>query len=88
MKEIRTVLTETTFTNLCKKGFIKVSTNLGTSTLNFNKTDIVALTTGEIIEKTEDDTTFLFALQDLGVEIIREIVKRSPIFSDLSQEIK
>jgi hypothetical protein len=29
----------------------------------------------------------MFALQDLGSEMIREIVKRSPIYSELAQEI-
>ena len=41
----------------------------------------------EVLEKEADDATLKFGLQDLGSELIREIVKRSPIYSDLAQEI-
>ena len=87
MKEIRTVLTETSFSNLCKKGYIAESTSMGKTDLNFNKSDIKVLISGEILEKIQDDTKFLFILQDIGLENIKEIIKRSPIFSELAQNM-
>lgn len=87
MKEIRTVLTESSFSSLCKTGFIPVETNLGKIDLRFSRVDIKELSTGKILEKVQDDVKFLYALQDLGTDTIREIVKRSPLYSELSQEI-
>ena len=87
-KEIRTSLNETMFTNICKHGFIKhQSTLTGTYDIRFTKVDMKKLSEGEILEKEADDATLKFVLQDLGSELIREIVKRSPIYSDLAQEI-
>mgnify|MGYP000869271342 CR=1 FL=1 len=40
-----------------------------------------------ILEKDADDAILKFALQDLGLDLIREIVRRSPIYSELAQEI-
>jgi hypothetical protein len=45
------------------------------------------LCTGEVLEKEADDAILKFGLQDLGSELIREIIKRSPIYSELAQEI-
>ena len=42
---------------------------------------------GDVLEKDTDDAILKFALQDLGSELIREIVKRSPIYSELAQEL-
>jgi hypothetical protein len=42
---------------------------------------------GEVLEKQTDDAVLKFGLQDIGSELIREIVKRSPIYSELAQEI-
>jgi len=87
-REIRTLLTEPLFTNLCKNGFIKhQSTSSGTYDVTFTRVDIKQLCTGEILEKDTDDAILKFALQDLGLDLIREIVRRSPIYSELAQEI-
>jgi hypothetical protein len=87
-KEIRASLNEAHFTNICKHGFIKhQSTLTGTYDIRFTKSDMKKLSEGEILEKEADDATLKFSLQDLGSETIREIVKRSPIYSDLAQEI-
>jgi hypothetical protein len=87
-REIRTSLNEALFTNICKHGFIRHQSTLsGTYDVNFTRVDMRKLCKGEMLEKQTDDAVLKFALQDLGSEMIREIVKRSPIFSELAQEI-
>lgn len=83
MKEIRIVLTESMFTNICKNGFLKN----GTHDISFNKNDIKSLASGNILDKESDDSLFRFILQDIGKETIIEIVKRSPIYSDIAYNL-
>ena len=82
--ERRILLTEGMFTGICKMGFLKD----GNTQLNFTSNEIATLCKGEILEKTYNDWTeniiFKFVLQDIGFEMINEILKRSPIFGDLS----
>jgi len=88
MKEIRNSLNEAMFTNICKHGFIRHQSTLsGTFDVRFSKNDMKQLCLGQIVEKDADDAILKFALQDLGLDIIKEVVKRSPIYSDLAQEI-
>ena len=87
-KEIRILFTEESFTNLCKTGFIKhKSPTIGTFDIHFYKQDIISLTKGEVITKDIDTELFKFMLQDIGIEMIREIIKRSPIYYELSNQI-
>ena len=87
IKEIRTVLTEEMFTHVCKVGFISIRSNdFGKTDINFNKFDILQLVKGEIISKELGTEVFKFALQIIDLEMIKEIVKRSPIFSELSNQ--
>lgn len=87
IKEIRTVLTEEMFTHVCKVGFISIRSNdFGKTDINFNKLDILQLVKGEIISKELGTEVFKFALQIIDAEMIKEIVKRSPIFSELSNQ--
>lgn len=83
MKEIRVVLTENMFTNICKNGFMKH----GSNDLSFNKNDIKTLSSGEILDKELDNSLFRFILQDIGKETIIEIIKRSPIYSDIAYNL-
>ena len=71
------------FTNLCKKGFY---TTDGKEDLYFTKEDIRLLANGKIVEKEASygQVKCLFMLQDIGFDMINEILKRSPIFSDLA----
>ena len=88
MKEIRNSLNEAMFTNICKHGFIRHQSTLsGTFDVRFSKNDMKQLCLGQIVEKDADDAILKFALQDLGLDTIKEVVKRSPIYSDLAQEI-
>ena len=87
IKEIRTILTEEMFTHVCKVGFISIRSNdFGKTDINFNKFDILQLVKGEIISKELGTEVFKFALQIIDPEMIKEIVKRSPIFSELSNQ--
>ena len=87
-REIRTSLNEAMFTNICKHGFIRHQSTLsGTYDISFTRIDIKHLCKGEVLEKQTDDAVLKFGLQDIGSELIREIIKRSPIYSELAQEI-
>ena len=87
-REIRASLNEAMFTNICKHGFIKHQSTLsGTYDVSFTRIDMKHLCTGEVLEKQTDDAILKFGLQDIGLELIREIVKRSPIYSELAEEI-
>ena len=87
IKEIRTILTEEMFTHVCKVGFISIRSNdFGKTDINFNRFDILQLVKGEIISKELGTEVFKFALQIIDLEMIKEIVKRSPIFSELSNQ--
>ena len=87
-REIRTSLNESMFTNICKHGFIRHQSTLsGTYDISFTRIDIKHLCKGEVLEKQTDDAVLKLALQNIGSDLIREIVKRSPIYSELSQEI-
>lgn len=88
MKEIRILLTESTFTQLCKMGFIPYKTSMFSNTdIYITKSDLIEVATGKILTKEVDGTTFLLALQDIGIENIREIVRRSPVYSEIAQSI-
>lgn len=82
--EVRTSLNEESFTNICKFGYItKQIPQEGTRDIRFTNSDIKELSTGNILTKEEGDVKFLFLLQDIGSELIREIIKRSPIYSNV-----
>lgn len=88
IKEIRILLTEDSFTNLCKIGFIKHQTpELGRFDIQFYKLDITDLAKGKIVTKQFGNEVIKFMLQDIGLETIREIIKRSPIYYELSNQI-
>lgn len=87
-KEIRILLTEDSFTYVCKVGFIThKSPQFGKIDIHFYKKDILDLVKGEIVTKNLAGELFKFALQDLGLEYLKEIVKRSPIFYELSTQL-
>lgn len=86
MKEVREVLTESSFTKLCKNGFIQYKTEFGLANIIFNSPDIRLISSGEVVTKQVDNTIFKFALQDIGLDVIRDIIMRSPIYSDIARE--
>lgn len=87
-KEIRTLFTEDSFTNLCKIGCLKQHhQTIGTFDITFYKHDILSLCKGEIVTKDVSDLLYKFMLQDIGMENIIEIVKRSPIYYELLDQL-
>jgi len=88
MKEIRILLNETNFTNLCKSGYFTYrSPQYGSIDIRLTKPDMKVITTGDILTKDVGGEIFQIALQDIGLELIREIIKRSPVYSDMYYEI-
>ena len=85
--EIRTVLTEDKFSQICKMGFIRQPSEFGVDNIYFYKKDILDLSKGEIVTKITTGKVLKFMLVNLDIETIREIVKRSPVFYELSNEI-
>ena len=83
--EKRIVLTEPLFTGVCKRGFIQLDNS---TQLSFTSKDISEICKGQILEKQIHDwngtTVIKFALQDIGFDTINEILKRSPLFSELA----
>ena len=86
-KEIRTVFNEITFTNLCKTGTAKHGIDYNKTDVYFTKQDIKKLVSGEMVTKNENDQLFLYLLQDLGIELIKEIIRRSPIYGEMYYEL-
>lgn len=82
--EIRISLNEDLFTNVCKFGFItKQLPEEGRNDIRFTSVDIKSLSLGQIITKEVGTVKILIVLEDIGNELIREIIKRSPIYSDV-----
>ena len=82
--EKRIVLTEPMFTGICKRGFIQIDND---NQVSFTSREISQLCQGRILDKEvagwTENINFKFALQDIGLDMINEILKRSPLFGDL-----
>ena len=88
IKETRFLLNEDRFSQLCKVGSIRHQSPGGSTDVIFYKTDILALSKGEVVTKEFPDEILQFKLiEHLNNEDIREIVKRSPVFYELSNQI-
>jgi hypothetical protein len=87
MKEIRILLNEATFTNLCKSGFVRYNhPETGRHDIPISKEEIKSMTKGNILDK-ESDGHFRIAIGDFGIDNIKEIIKRSPLYSQLYYEM-
>jgi hypothetical protein len=86
MKETRILLTEVMFTNICKMGYYTAVENNSKNDMYFTKEDIKLLVTGKIVEKEASyaQTNWMFMLQKIEFDLINEILKRSPIYSDMA----
>jgi len=82
--EKRILLNDLMFTAIAKKGFLAGES----SQIQFTTREVALLCQGQIVEKAVQEwagaTEYKFALQDIGFETINEILKRSPIFSELA----
>jgi hypothetical protein len=87
-KEIRIVLDEKSFTNLCKSGFFSHnSPEFGNTDIHIYKHDIKNLISDKIVTKEIGNETFNLALAKMEYELVKEIVRRSPIFSEMYYEL-
>jgi hypothetical protein len=83
MKEVRILLTEETFTLLCKQGYVAYKNNMfSVSQINITKADLEKLISGDIIDKPQDGVDFKIALMDIGYDRILPIIKRSPFYGN------
>jgi len=85
---IKISLTESNFTHISKVGSLTYQNKqFGNSIINFHKTDIINLAKGQIVIKEIGVDSFQFILQFNDLETIKEIIKRSPIYYELSSEL-
>lgn len=87
MREIRISLNETLFTKLCKEGHLQYNSTYGRSYAYFTKNDMLQLSTGQVVQKEVEDVLLKIALQDIGIQLVKEIVRRSPLYSDIVELI-
>jgi hypothetical protein len=87
MQERKILLDEFSFTNVCKFGFIKHLSPLGTTNIHISKRDIKDLFEGKMVIKEFTDETIKIAITNLDPVLVKEIIRRSPMFSDLYYEI-
>lgn len=87
MKEVRTPLSEKLFTQICKTGNMMHGVGYDSTDIRFTRADIIFLASGQILEKNENEKKFMYILEDFGKDMIKEIVKRSPIYSELYYEL-
>lgn len=86
-KSIKIGLNVILFTGICKKGFYLINTPNGRIEFQFIKSDIIDLYNGKIIEKSYYEDIYKFALYiDDKVEVVN-IIKRSPIFSEIAETL-
>ena len=87
-KEIRISLNEVNFTAVCKEGSITYGSGYNKAVIYISKVDMKKLATGEVVEFTIlEHPVFLVSVQDIGLEMIKEILKRSTMYSDMYYEI-
>lgn len=84
--ENRILVNEKLFTEICKKGYLSTRDQLGNIDVFFTKNDIKDLCEGKILEKTQFEPKTLFALANLGEEMMN-ILKRSPVYYGLYEEL-
>ena len=82
--EKRILLNDVMFTSLAKKGFLMD----GNVQLQLTTRELALLCQGKILEKQHIEwagpVEYRIALQDIGFDMINEILKRSPIYADLA----
>ena len=75
------------FTGICKLGFFTINTPNGRADLQFYKTDIIDLYNGKIVNKSDYNNFYSFALLEMDKIDLIETIKRSPIFTDLAETL-
>lgn len=81
------ILNTPQFTQLCKTGFMTKQTSDGRGDLQFYSADILELCNGKVIEKQLYNETYRFQVVGISNDDIKEIVKRSPIYSNIIDKL-
>lgn len=84
--ENRILVNEILFTEICKKGYLSTRDEFGNIDVHFSKQDIKNLCAGKIIEKDQFSPKTMFALANIGDEMMN-ILKRSPVYYGLYEEL-
>ncbi len=86
-KEIRILLTEAQFSQVVKMGRIVYMTDASKVEFPLSSLDVREICNGKILTKNIDEQIFQIAIGKMDKEIIREILKRTPLYSSLAEEI-
>ncbi len=88
MEEITLTLNEGHFTNVCKSGSIEFGTGYNKSVINITKMDMKQMALGEEVSITAiGGQSFKLSVVGIQFEMIKEILRRSPLYSDMYYEI-
>lgn len=89
MEEIIVSLNEPNFTFLCKNGHLVYGSGYDKKLIDISRMDMISLSKGEEIIKELFDINKKFTINIQGVEsdMIKEIIRRSPIYSQIYYEI-
>jgi hypothetical protein len=87
MQEIKITLREVDFINVCKTGTINYNTGYNKLVAYISKIEMKKLALGELVEKEVEGEVFNIIVSGIDIDMIKEILRRSPIFSDLFYEI-
>jgi hypothetical protein len=87
METIKIILNEIQFTNACKSGFINYnSRETGRVDIYLTKNDIKEIAANNLISKKIGDI-FEISTFNMDKESIKEIIKRSPLYSEIYYQI-
>lgn len=87
MNEIKIILDEFKFTNFCKLGFLQYKNGNSMNEIPLTKLDIKNLFKEDKLEKDYCGDKITFIISNINKELLKEIIKRSPLFSDLYYEL-
>ena len=88
MDEIVLTLNEGHFTNVCKNGSIEFGVGYNKSIINISKSDMKKIALGEEVSiDAIGGQLFKISIVGIQFEMVKEILRRSPMYSDMYYEI-
>ena len=89
MDKINVSLDEPNFTFLCKYGHLIYGHGYDKQIIDISRIEMISLSKGDIVTKEINSINKVFniAVQDIGSDLIKEIIRRSPIYSHLYYDI-
>jgi hypothetical protein len=86
-KEIRILLTEALFSQSVKTGFITYLTNESRIEFPLTSFELREMISGKVLMKKMDSQIIQVAMAEMKAEHIKEILRRSPLYSSMAEEI-